>query len=159
VTFDDWLLGLHLLSAAGFVAGVILFWVVIIAARQSDTVDEMIRLGRMSTLAEAAIGIGSLGTLVLGIWLALSLDGYEIWDGWIIAAIVLWVFAMGVGGLAGAAYRPAVAKAKAMPAAGETGPNAELLALNRTQAGVVHQSLATILLLLILVDMIAKPGA
>ena len=36
--------------------------------------------------------------LVFGIWLALYLDGYELWDGWIIAAIVLWLVASGAGG-------------------------------------------------------------
>jgi hypothetical protein len=31
------------------------------------------------------------------VWLALYLDEYEIWDGWIIGAIVLWVVATGLG--------------------------------------------------------------
>ena len=39
----------------------------------------------------AAVGIGPGGTIILGIWLAFSVGGYEIWDGWIIAAIVLWL--------------------------------------------------------------------
>ena len=42
-------------------------------------------------VGNAAIGIGAGGTIVLGIWLALSYGGYDIWDGWIIAALVLWV--------------------------------------------------------------------
>ena len=159
MTFDDWLLALHVLSAAAFVAGVIVFWVVIAAARQSDTAEEVIRLGPLSILAEAAIGIGSVGTLALGIWLALSVGGYDILDGWIIAAIVLWFIATGIGQRADAAYRPAVKRAKELHASGQTGPDAELLALNRTQTGVVMQALASILVVLILIDMIAKPGA
>ena len=43
--------------------------------------------------------------------------------------------------------------------AGQTGPNAELLALNRTQNGLVLHTIGSLLLLLILIDMIWKPGA
>ncbi|HEV3480492.1 MAG TPA: hypothetical protein VG144_13730 [Gaiellaceae bacterium] len=50
-------------------------------------------------------------------------------------------------------------KAQELRAAGETGPNAELLALNRTTAGVVLQALISVLVLLIIIDMIWKPGA
>src|SRR5829696_10590963 len=45
---------------------------------------------RVLGVANVLWGVGGLGTLILGIWLALYVDGYEIWDGWIIAAIVLW---------------------------------------------------------------------
>ena len=47
-------------------------------------------------IGEILWGLGGLGTLALGIWLALYLDEYGIWDGWIIAAIVLWLAATGV---------------------------------------------------------------
>jgi hypothetical protein len=41
--------------------------------------------------------VGIFGALVFGIWLALNRPEYEIWDGWIIAALVLWVLASGAG--------------------------------------------------------------
>ena len=44
-----------------------------------------------------AVGIGAGGTIILGIWLALSFGGYDLWDGWIIAALVLWVIAAAAG--------------------------------------------------------------
>jgi hypothetical protein len=47
------------------------------------------RSGRIS--AVALDGLGGTGTLVLGIWLALYLDEYEITDGWILGAVVLWI--------------------------------------------------------------------
>ena len=50
-------------------------------------------------------------------------------------------------------------KAEELQAAGQTGPNAELLALNRTSNGVWFQAAATVVVLLILIDMIWKPGA
>ena len=40
-------------------------------------------------VAQVLDGIGGAGTLIFGVWLALYLDGYELWDGWIIAALVL----------------------------------------------------------------------
>jgi uncharacterized membrane protein len=159
VSFDDWVLVLHVLSAFSLVAGIIFFWVLIVAVRQTATPDATIRMGPLSRIAGAAVGVGAGGTILLGVWLAFSVGGYDIWDGWIIAALVLWVIATGLGQRAGAAYVEGVKKAQELQTAGQTGPNAELLALNRTSRGVVLQSLVSIAVLLILVDMIWKPGA
>ena len=52
---------------------------------------------RTSTVANVLWDVWSLGTLVFGVWLALYVDGYEIWDGWILAAIVLWAIAVELG--------------------------------------------------------------
>ncbi len=52
---------------------------------------------RASTVANVLWDVGSLGTLVFGVWLALYVDGYELWDGWILAAIVLWAIATELG--------------------------------------------------------------
>lgn len=159
MSFDDWLLALHVLSAAAFVAGIVVFWVIIVAARRMDTPGDTLRLGPLSTLASAVLGTGAMGTIVLGIWLALSFGGYDLWDGWIIAAIVLWVIAMALGQRTNAAYAPAVEKAQELQAAGQTGASSELLALNRTSVGLVMQALSSLVVLLILIDMITKPGA
>ena len=50
-------------------------------------------------------------------------------------------------------------KARELDAAGQTGPNADLLALNRTQNGLVLHTIVSLLTVLILIDMIWKPGA
>jgi hypothetical protein len=66
-------------------------------------------LNRPSKLAaEILWGIGGLGTLALGIWLALNRPEYELWDGWIIAALVLWVLATGSGAQASRGVQPTV---------------------------------------------------
>jgi hypothetical protein len=52
---------------------------------------------RTTTVANVLWDVGGLGTLVFGVWLALYVDGYEIWDGWILAAIVLWAIATELG--------------------------------------------------------------
>jgi hypothetical protein len=159
VSFDDWMLALHVLSAFSLVAGIIAFWVLIFAVRRTDTPDGTLRMGPVSQAANAAIGVGMGGTIILGIWLAFSVGGYDIWDWWIIGAIVLWVIAAALGQRAGVAYIEGVKKAQELQAAGQTGPSAELLALNRTSNGVVLQVLVSAVVLLIILDMVWKPGA
>jgi uncharacterized membrane protein len=110
-------------------------------------------------VGNVAVAIGAGGTIVLGLWLAFSVGDYEIWDGWIIAALVLWVICMALGQRTGAAYMQGMNKARELETAGEPGPNAELLALNRSSRGVVLQLLSSLVVLLLLIDMIWKPGA
>jgi hypothetical protein len=159
VSFDDWMLALHVLSAFAFVAGLVAFWTLTIAGWRTDTPEGTLRMGPVSRVAGGAIGIGAGGTIILGIWLAFSVGGYDIWDPWIVAAIVLWVIVARLGQRTNAAYAEGVNKAKELQAAGQTGPNAELLALNRTPTGLRLQLLVSIVVLLILIDMIWKPGA
>jgi uncharacterized membrane protein len=159
VSFDDWMLALHVLSAFAFVAGTLLFWVLIVAVRRTDTPEGTIRMGPVVRVGNATIGVGAGGTIILGIWLAFSVGGYDIWDGWIIAALVLWVISMALGQRTGAAYMQGMNKAQELQAAGQTGPSVELLALNRTSGGLLLHALTSVVVLLILIDMIWKPGA
>ena len=159
MSFNGWLVALHVLSAFAYVGGLILFWVLIVAVRNVDTPEGTIRMEPIVKVGNIAVGIGAVGTLLLGIWLAFKLDGYAIWDGWIIVALVLWAISAAIGQRTGAEYMRGMTKAKELEAAGQTGPNGELLALNRTTNGVVLQALASVILLLLLLDMIFKPWA
>ena len=159
MTFDDWILALHVLAAFSLVAGLIVFWVLIAAVRRTDTPGDTLSMAPMTKVASAAIGIGAIGTIVFGIWLAFSVGGYDIWDGWIIAAIVLWAIAMAVGQRTNAAYMVGVNKALELQRTGLSGPDPDLLAANRTSNGLLLQTLASIVIVLLLIDMIWKPGA
>ena len=159
MSFDDWILALHVLSAFAYVAGIVLFWVLIVAVRKTDTPDGTIRMEPVVKVGNAAVGIGAGGTIVFGIWLAFSVGGYDIWDAWIIAALVLWVVAAEIGRRTGAEYMAGMTKAQELQAAGQTGPSAELLAVNRTQRGLRCMRCRASIVLLILIDMIWKPGA
>src|SRR5687768_7434080 len=53
--------------------------------------------GRVLAVGNVLWNIGGLGTIVFGVWLAIYVDGYEVWDGWIIGAIVLWAIATELG--------------------------------------------------------------
>jgi len=101
------MLALHVLSAFAWVAGLIVFWILIAAVRRVDTADETIRMQPIVRIGNAVVGIGMGGTIVLGIVLALTLSGYEIWDGWIVAAIVLWAISAPLGQRTGAPTRKA----------------------------------------------------
>jgi uncharacterized membrane protein len=157
VSFDDWILSLHLLSAFAYVAGMIVFWVLIVAVRQTDTPDGVLRMAPVVKVGTIGTGVGAAGTIIFGLWLTFSVGGYRIWNFWIIAALVLWAIAGGVGGRTGKEYQKGMTKAEELQAAGQTGPNAELLALNRTAQGVQLHAIASVALLLLLIDMIWKP--
>jgi hypothetical protein len=133
VSLDDWILALHVLSAFALVAAVVVFWVLVAGQRTSPDSAGLVPIGRIATVA---VSVGSLGTLVFGIWLALSVGGYDLWDGWIVAAFVLWLIGVGTGERGGKAF-----------AAGDS------------RRGISLQAVSSIAILLILVDMIWKPGA
>jgi hypothetical protein len=75
----DWLLFLHVLAAFALVGTVVIFSAFALGAATDS---------RLLAVGNALWNVGGLGTLVLGIWLALYVDGYEIWDGWVVTAIV-----------------------------------------------------------------------
>jgi uncharacterized membrane protein len=159
VSFDEWMLALHVLSAFAYVGGIVLFWILIVAVRKVDSPEGTIRMEPMVKVGNAAVAVGGVGTIALGIYLAFALDSYAIWDGWIIAAIVLWVVAAALGQRTGVAYMRGMTKAKELEGAGQAGSSSELLALNRTSNGVILHFLTSVAVLLILLDMIFKPGA
>jgi hypothetical protein len=84
----DWLLFLHVLAAFMVGATAVMYSAVALGASPG---------GPTIRLADVLWNVGGLGTLILGIWLALYVDGYEIWDGWILGAIVVWLIATGTG--------------------------------------------------------------
>ena len=87
----DVLLALHLLSAAIAFVTVAMFsaWAAGAPVRRFDFV-----------LADQAWNVSGAGLLVFGVWLALYVDGYELWDGWIVGALALFVAASLFGVLA-----------------------------------------------------------
>lgn len=92
------LLFFHLLSAFFLASAIVMYSAFLLGS----PVNRTTRL-----VAEILWGVGGLGTLVLGIWLALNRPQYEIYDGWIIAAIVIWFLATGSGAQASRGVQPA----------------------------------------------------
>jgi uncharacterized membrane protein len=159
VGLTDWLLALHVLSAFAWIAALVVYSVVIVAGWRLTVPSDVVRMFRVSRVGDALIAVGMLGTIVFGIWLALDVDGYEIWDGWIIAALALWLVAAAVGGRVGKVYNGARDRAVALVDEGRDAPSSELSAMLRSQRGVVLHAIMILVVLAILVVMIYKPGA
>jgi hypothetical protein len=125
----DWLLFFHLLAAFLLAVTAVTYSAVALGAATGP---------RTLFVADRCWDVGGLGTLILGVWLALYLDEYEIWNGWIIGAIVLWAVATGLG----ETVRKRIAEADAVD----------------SRAALVHW-LRTLAVIGLLVLMIWKPGA
>ena len=132
------LLFLHVLGAFALVAAVGLFLAILLAVRrQPDTLVAQ----RMLPTARVLWAVGGLSALVFGIWLAIHVSQYSLTDGWILGAIVLWVIASAIGGRISSGYK-----------------NLGDGSLGGSQALITH-GLLVLSVLLLLLDMIYKPGA
>jgi uncharacterized membrane protein len=159
VEFYDWLLALHVLAAFSLVAALVLYTVVIVYSRNLAVPSDVVRMFRVSRVGDAAIAIGSIGTLVFGIWLAIDSDDYQVWDGWVIAALVLWFLSMGTGRQTGELYNAVRDRARSLVAEGRDAPDAELSAMLVSPRGPAFHTANVVLIMALLVVMIYKPGA
>ncbi len=156
---DDWILALHLLSAVAAGGAVVLFWILVFSLRRTDLPDTTVGINDVARRGEIVIAVAFLGTIVFGVWLAISLDRYQLWDGWVLIALVLWAIGFETGRRSGTEFQLAGDRARELQAAGETAPNAELSALNNSTTAFAMHALSSLAFVLILVDMIWKPGA
>ena len=155
----DWLLALHILSAAALVAAVVLYSVLILGTRGLDRPSEVVRYFRLARVGDVLMPIGSLGVLIFGIWLAIDVEAYQVWDGWVIAAIVLWFIFGGVGSRLGKLYNGARDRARKLVAEGRDEPDAELREVMTSQTGLILHLTTVLVVILFFVVMIYKPGA
>jgi hypothetical protein len=137
-TVYGWLLFFHVLAGFSIVATVVVFSALALGL----TTD-----ARVLTVSSVLWGIGGLGTLVFGVWLALYVSGYHIYDGWIIAALILWAIATGLGQRAEGGYREALS--------GGGGP----VDSRAARSAAAFHWLRSVVVLALLVVMIYKPGA
>ena len=135
----DWLLFLHVLSSFLVVGALTALWALVLGTKPAAPIlspESAMRFGR---IAGGLIGAGMGGVLAFGIWLAIDVDGYELWDTWILASLVLWAVAGWAGGKSGQAF--------------ERDP------IGERRAGIRFQTVYSVAILVILVLMIWKPGA
>jgi uncharacterized membrane protein len=133
------LLFLHVTSAFAMVTAAALFLAIALALRSERHSATAMRLVPVAAILWP---VGGLLAIVFGVWLALHESQYSLGDGWIVAAIVLWVIGSAIGGRLGAGYRK-------LASPGAT-PDPATLAMNVA---------LMVTLLVILIDMIYKPGA
>lgn len=155
----DWLLFLHVASAFALISAVVLASVLLVVVRSRDVPSEVARLCGLTRLGDVLGGVGSVGVLIFGIWLAIDMDEYQPWDGWIIAAFVLWLVMGAFAGRAGKVINGVRDRARALSSEHGDAPSAELRSLVRDPRGLWLHAATTVTVLLLLVDMIFKPGA
>jgi uncharacterized membrane protein len=128
----DWLLFLHLIGAFAALGSVAVYSVLIAGG-------DRVAGPQLSVLGKRLFDVGGGLTLVFGVWLALDVDGYGIFDGWILGALVLWA----VGGWAG----------------GRSGKLFQEDPVGNREAAIRFQAINSAAIILILILMIWKPGA
>jgi uncharacterized membrane protein len=157
VTTAQWLLMLHITAAFFFVGGSVAAGILNVLAIRADRPSETASLLRLVRSTLPAIGIGSLGTLLFGIWLWHE-QGYSFGAAWIWISLVLWVIANALGGRGGSHQEHARKLAERLAAAGDASTD-ELRALLKDPKGNALSWLAGVATILILVLMIWKPGS
>jgi uncharacterized membrane protein len=159
MTFEDWIFSFHLLFAATLVGSLVMSWIVVVSMRTADTPDATLNLHRVGMVATGATIVGLGGVIVMGICLAILRVDFHPWDGWVIGAIVLWSLATIALLRSFVEYAKPVERARALATSGQNAASAELTALNRTSTGLMLRVLGSAAILVIVVDMIWKPGA
>ena len=154
----EWLLFFHVTGAFLFLGGVVVAWVLGIAAVRRRTPSEIALLMRLTGTAAASIGLGMFLTLGFGIWLVADVDVYDITDGWILASVVMWAVAAALGGRGGKRDKQTRLYAERLAAEGDA-PSAELDARVRDPLALSFNLASSLLGLAILILMIWKPGA
>jgi uncharacterized membrane protein len=156
VSFYDWMLALHLLSAFSVAAALVLYSALVVNGRRSSATLETARLlFRVAPVATPLIAAGSVLVLVFGVILAIDSDQFELWDAWVIIGIVLWAILGAVGQRSGAYYTGVQKLAEEGGDASEQ----EVLARLRAPTGVRLHVVTLVVFVLILLDMIFKPWA
>src|SRR5437763_1585661 len=100
VTKHDSLFWLHIAGAILLLAGVVLAGALNLTALTRERPSEIARLLGRTRIAVVVISLGMLITLVVGLWLVHD-ENRSYGQGWIVAALVLWVVANALGGLGG----------------------------------------------------------
>lgn len=141
----DVLLFLHVIGAFALIGALTLFSIVIVATWRAQRPSEIVEFAGITRVGGRLVMVGTLMTVVFGVWLAIDLDQYHLWDGWVIAAIVLWA----IGSETAAVRRTRT---------GESAPRLSFGARNRSVQALGMHLVSTCAVLLILADMIWKPG-
>jgi uncharacterized membrane protein len=155
----EWLLFLHVTGAFLFLGASVVAVVLNVAAQLRERPSEIALLLRL--MSHAAVGVaGVLGLLLVlsfGLWLVDDV-GYGYGDGWIVAALVLFVLSNALGGIGGQRGKPVRELAERLAAEGDA-PSAKLRSMVRDPVLMLLNYGAGLLAFAVLALMIWKPGA
>ena len=132
----DTLLFLHILCAFLLISAIVMYSAFVLGGPVSR---------RSLGVAAVLSAVGGMGVLLFGIWLAIYDEGVEPWDGWVIAAVLIWAAGFAMSSQSEAALKAGV---------GEEPASVPI----PSRATLFHWAAATMVVLL-LIDMVWKPGA
>jgi uncharacterized membrane protein len=153
----QWLIGFHVVGAFLFVSGAVAVGALYALATRREKPSEVAFLLGLTRPAVAVVGAGALLTLSLGAWIV-DHEGWDWGDGWISAALLLWIASVVLGAIGGRSARHTRYLAKRLAAEGN-GPSQEL---RRKLADPVPQAMnygSFLAVVAVLALMIWKPGA
>jgi uncharacterized membrane protein len=85
------------LGAFALMGAITLFSIVIVATWRAPRPSDIAAFAGITRAGGLLLVAGTLMTIVFGVWLAIKVDRYRVWDGWVIAAIVLWAIGTETG--------------------------------------------------------------
>jgi uncharacterized membrane protein len=150
----DWLLALHVTGAFFLIGGAVAAGTLNILARRAERPSEIALLLGLTRIPVVAVGLGMVMTIVFGLWLVFHVDAYGLFDGWVIASLLLWALAGWLGSVGGRRERETRLQAERLAAGGDV-PSDEL----RTRTSNFLSWASGVAALAVLVLMIWKPGA
>jgi uncharacterized membrane protein len=158
MTLYDWLLFFHITGAFFLIGGIVAAGILNIVAIARDRRPSYVAtLYGLIRFAVPLIGLGLLLTLVIGLWLVHEAR-YGYGDGWIIAALVLWVAASALGNIDGKYQRQTGELAGRLAAEGDA-PSQELRNRLRNPVALAISYASGLMSFAVLGIMIWKPGA
>ena len=151
-----WALFLHLVGALLFFSGLAVAAVAQLSARRRRRPSEIALVLGSARTGVLMVALGAVLILAFGLWLS-DLSGYGL-DGWVLAALVLFLVSVVLGGLGGRTPKQARRLAERLALAGDE-PSPELAALLRSPRADALNAAAAVAAVAVLVLMVWKPGA
>jgi uncharacterized membrane protein len=157
MSLDQWLLALHVTGAFLFLGGAVMAGTLSLLALRSRQPSEIALFLGLTRVTVPVVGLGSLLTVVLGLWLVHRL-GYSYGELWVSASVILWLAANAAGGIGGKRDKETRLLAERLAAEGDA-PSPELHARLRDPASLMLSWGSGVVLVVVLALMIWKPGA
>lgn len=157
MTTGQWLIGFHVVGAFLFVSGGVAVGVLHALATRRERPSEVAFLLGLTRPAVAIVGAGALLTLALGGWLVHH-ERFGWGDGWISAALVLWLVAVVLGGIGGRSARHTRYLAEQLAAGGDH-PSEELQRELTDPVARTMNYASFLCVVAVLALMVWKPGA
>lgn len=138
---------LHLLGASVLVAGIVVAGVAHAAARRRDHADDIALLLGLARTGVLFVGLGAVLVLVFGLWLV-DVGSHSLREAWLVATLVLFGVALGLGAVGGRRPREARLLAARLAKSSQR-PTPELRRLLNDRTAAAANYLATLAIVVI----------